>query len=118
MILNNLPSGDSCTNVTVYSECNTDRAEVGSYSSSSTDSNGYSIFTSDDGSLYKIYYDSSSSVMITIHYKKSTYFLTLTVLQVWAIGMDGSSSTVTSSSSYLSCPNEVNGWSFVDSTEV
>ena len=70
MTLYNLPSGDSCTNVTVYSECNTDRAEVGSYSSSGTDSNGYSIFTSDDGSLYKIYYDSSSSVMITFQYIK------------------------------------------------
>ena len=80
MISNNFQSGDSCSNMTVYSECNTDRAELGSYSSNGT-SNGYTVYTSDDGSLYKIYYDTTSSVMITIHCIRSAYcFLSYTVL--------------------------------------
>ena len=52
----------SCADVTVYSICNSDNSEIGTYNSIGQDSNGYSTYQSAANPTYQVYYDITTSV--------------------------------------------------------
>ena len=59
-------TGHSCTDVTVYSICNSGNPEIGIYNSIGDDSNGYSKYQSASNPTYQVCYDIESKASIEI----------------------------------------------------
>ena len=59
-------TGHSCTDVTVYSICNSGHPEIGIYNSIGDDSNGYSKYQSASNPTYQVCYDIESKASTEI----------------------------------------------------
>ena len=59
-------TGHSCTDVTVYSICNSGNPVIGIYNSIGDDSNGYSKYQSASFPNYHVYYDVQTKASIKI----------------------------------------------------
>ena len=63
MIVEGLGESCSCTNLTVYSECNTDNPEIGIFNSVGDAINGWSLYeSSGNASDYQLYFDTSITI--------------------------------------------------------
>ena len=58
-------TGDTCSDVSGYSVCNTGKSELGTFSSNGL-KDGYSLYVSADNPTYEIYYDITLQVSFSI----------------------------------------------------
>ena len=79
-----IDTGDTCSDVSGYSVCNTGKSELGTFNSNGL-KDGYSLYVSADNPTYEIYYDTALQVIFVENLHTSFHINFWLPWSIWGV---------------------------------